>query len=152
MAFVLPLLVLILIGMAEFGIAFRDWLSITTATREGIRVGSAAGALVSVPIDDIQQLWVFKADANGNPTALRNRYRPANPADPPAILECSGGWVNLELSWPSVGRNVTTNNLDIMGVRVIFDHNWITNFPPFGGSTTWTDDAIMRLEPQVFGP
>ncbi len=168
MAFVLPLLVLLLIGMAEFGIAFRDWLSISTATRAGVRVGAAAGndvdadcfileaaagTLVSVPIDDIQEVWVFLSDSNGNPTGTRNMYRPGSTAVPGDLLVCSAGWVQLPASnWPSTGRNVSTNNLDIMGVRIIFNHNWITNFPPFGGTSTWTDDAIMRLEPQTFAP
>ncbi|MFQ5968224.1 MAG: TadE/TadG family type IV pilus assembly protein [Acidimicrobiia bacterium] len=167
MALALPLLVLVLVGMAEFGVAFRDWLSITTATREGIRVGSAAGndinadclileaaggALVSVPVGNIQELWIFKADSNGNPTGQRNIYRPANPSDPPALLQCNGGWYSVSNNWPSVNRNVQTGNLDIMGVRVTFRHNWITQFGQWVGSEVWTDDAIMRLEPQVFGP
>ena len=165
MALVLPLLVSLLIGMAEFGIGFRDWLSITTATREGVRVGAAAGndidadcfileasagALVSVPLEDVQELWIFKADNNGNPTGSKQRYRPSNPSDPVSILECNGGWVRTENNWPSTTRNVTTGNLDIMGIRVIFNHTWITNFGPFNGTATWTDDAIMRLEPQTF--
>jgi Flp pilus assembly protein TadG len=39
MAIVLPLLLMLVFGIAEFGIAFTQWQSLTNATREGARVG-----------------------------------------------------------------------------------------------------------------
>ena len=39
MAIVLPLLLMMLFGIGEFGIAFTRWQSLTNATREGARVG-----------------------------------------------------------------------------------------------------------------
>ncbi|MET1059025.1 MAG: TadE/TadG family type IV pilus assembly protein [Nocardioides sp.] len=41
-ALVLPILVLILFGIIEYSLVFRDSLSITSATRQGARVASAA--------------------------------------------------------------------------------------------------------------
>jgi hypothetical protein len=41
-ALVLPIVVLILFGIIEFSLVFRDSLSITSATRQGARVASAA--------------------------------------------------------------------------------------------------------------
>lgn len=163
MAMVLLLLVAIIIGIAELGIAFRDWLSVSTATRSGVRVATAigndveadcrileatAGALVSVPIENIEELWIFQADTDGNPIA-QQVYRPATDDDT-AILECSN-WVRLENGWPPSERKVGTDDLDIAGVRVDFTHEWITGFPPFIGTADFQDDAIMRMEPQFFG-
>jgi Flp pilus assembly protein TadG len=39
MVFVLPLLILILFGIAEFGLMFQRWLSLSNAVREGARYG-----------------------------------------------------------------------------------------------------------------
>ena len=77
-AFIISLvLVPLLIGTVEFGFAFRDWLSVSAATREGARVGSAAttrpnadclileataGALTAVDDDQVQQVWIFQTD------------------------------------------------------------------------------------------
>jgi Flp pilus assembly protein TadG len=41
MAIVLPLLLLLVFGIAEFGIAFGQWQTIANAAREGARVGVA---------------------------------------------------------------------------------------------------------------
>lgn len=39
MAIVLPLLLILVFAIGEFGIAYAQWLSLTNATREGARVG-----------------------------------------------------------------------------------------------------------------
>ena len=38
-AFVFPLMLLLLFGIGEFGIAFTQWNSLTNAAREGARMG-----------------------------------------------------------------------------------------------------------------
>ena len=166
MALVLLLLVGIVIGISELGIAFRDWLSVSTATRSGARVASAvgddvnadclileatAGALVSVPIDDIESLWIFQADTNGDPTGQQQVFRPGNVATPDEILVC-GNWLKNtgQSNWEHDERKVVADDLDIVGVRVNFTHHWVTNFPPFVGTADFQDDAIMRMEPQFF--
>lgn len=164
-AIVLPVLMLILIGLAEFGLGFRDMLTVNSASREGARVASAVGddssadcvaieaaaaALIGVDIDDVQQVWIFKADASGDPIpGVRQVYRPKTTADDAATLLCSAGWVQIENGYPPSTRSVVSSNLDLLGVRVIFTHKWATQFPPFTGQETWTADTIMRLEPQI---
>ena len=44
MAIVFPLLVLMIIGIIEIGVAFRDYLTVSAASREGARVAALAGA------------------------------------------------------------------------------------------------------------
>ncbi len=162
-AFVLPVLLLLLIGLAEFGVGFKDMLSVSSATREGARVASAigndaaadcviveaaAGSLSAVDVDDIQELWIFKAAADGSPTGSRQVYRPAIGTDDPSILVCTDGWVQMESGYMPASRGLTVGNLDLIGIRIIFDHDWITQVPPFSGTETWTDDTIMRMEPR----
>ncbi len=160
-AFIISLvLVPLLIGTVEFGFAFRDWLSVSAATREGARVGSAAttnsnadclileataGALTAVDDDQVQQVWIFQTDSSGAVGAKQN-YRPALPTDNPATLVC-GTWVQIENSYPPAGRDNVGTTVDFLGVRVLFNHDWITNFPGFSGTAAWQDDTIMRLEP-----
>lgn len=162
-AFVVPVMLLLVVGLAEFGLGFKDMLSVSSATREGARVASAIGndgaadcviveaaaaSLSGIDVDDVRELWVYKAAADGSPTGARQVYRPAVGTDDPAILVCSDGWVQLESGYPPAGRNITVGNLDLIGIRIIFDHTWATQVPPFTGSETWTDDTIMRMEPR----
>ena len=42
-ALILSLLLMLALGSVEWGLGLRDWLSVTAATREGARVGAAAG-------------------------------------------------------------------------------------------------------------
>src|SRR5690606_26523728 len=89
-----PLLVVLTIGIMELGMAFRDVLSVSSATRDGTRMLSALGrdptadctALVATAetlagVGDIQKLdriEIYKADPDGeqssNP-AHTNTYR-----------------------------------------------------------------------------
>jgi hypothetical protein len=47
MAFVLPLLCMLTFGIIEFGLAWGDKLTVQTAVRAGVRVGSADGTLAT---------------------------------------------------------------------------------------------------------
>ncbi|MDH3396779.1 MAG: pilus assembly protein [Acidimicrobiia bacterium] len=166
-ALVVGLLLLIVFGTIEMGLAFRDWLSMTSATREGVRVGTAAGthmdadcfvldalsgSLQAVPLDDIEQVWIFKADAFGAPAAFGTDMQVYQVAgDTPAdLLTCNTGWDRLIATYPPAVRQVQSSDLDLFGVRIVFNHNWVTNIGPFGGTVEWTDDAVMRMEPKQF--
>ena len=172
---VIPLLLALLIGIAEFGIAMRDWLTVTSATRAGARVGTAAGQdqqadlliLQSVEsamgigdIDDVTQVWIFLADEDGEPSSsicgancsLYVRSATACGWDPCPDIANGGSYPDSP--WLPADRRVTitaTEELDRMGVRIVFEHQWLSEFLGFG-TATWRDDAVMRMEPQQFGP
>jgi hypothetical protein len=42
------------------------------------------------------------------------------------------------------------DDLDIAGVRIVFDHSWITGFPPFSGTFTINEATVSRLEPEEY--
>lgn len=157
-------LVPLVIGTVEFGFALRDWLSVSSATREGARVGSAAGdhidadctileatagSLSAVENDQVQTVHIYESDENGT-VGLSQIYRPALPTDAPGSLYC-GTWYPIQTTWPSSNRDNQGAVRDWLGVRVSFDHPWVTNLLWFSGTATWADDAVMRLEPAIDG-
>ncbi|MGH3498727.1 MAG: TadE/TadG family type IV pilus assembly protein [Nocardioidaceae bacterium] len=91
-ALVTPVLFLILFGIIEFGFVFKDYLSVTSATRAGARTASAEPRVpgtsgiqyaqdaansflreaAALQMSNIQELWVYKADSNGYPVGVGN--------------------------------------------------------------------------------
>ena len=160
---VFMLLMMLSIGAFEFGMAFRDSLAVSSATREAARVGgavgdrasgdciileAAAGALNSISGNQVSQLWVFKTDTTGAVLANSNRYRPSQPTDNPASLVC-GTWFPLSLTWPETSRDIDGPVRDWLGVRIMYDHAWKTGFLWWNGSAAWREDAVMHLEPSI---
>ena len=161
-------LMMIAIGAFEYGMVFRDWLSVSVASREGARVAASAanygdadcvileatsGALQSLQSGDITEVHIYRSDSNGSypgtTSSYTRRYRPANPSDP-NLVACSSSlwsWVHLGSNWEPADRNNAGPNADWIGVRVEFDHVWLTNFLWWNGTVSFTDDSIFRMEP-----
>ena len=181
------LLFMLVFGIVEFGIAFRDRLTIANSTQTAARVGSALGnadeadlellksleqSLETLPnsgIGIVRYVDIYLANASGDPVGTCslvggdrcNRYRWA--PDPMATCDWDpcpdpdagyGGWV-----WAPEDRDVALPGLDVMGVEVVFAHEWVTGglvpLPDVSctgaaGSGCWHDTAVMRLEPLVF--
>ena len=191
MAIVLPILVLLVFGIIEFGIAFNKRLTIGNATQSAARVATAVAnneyaditalrtleqGLISLPNngrDVVKSVWIYKAAADGSPEAAGggnactstciNKY--AYYYDPDNPTACK--WTPCPdpdvppvdtYDWDPTDRNATVGNLDVLGVRVYFSHEWITGavpvldvtcaLPPVG---CWADTAVMRIEPQQLG-
>lgn len=167
-ALVASLLLVLALGTFEYGMMFRDWLSVTISAREGGRVaGSAAnhgdadciileaavGALQSLNSGRVTESHIYKSDENGSypganaPTI--HRYRPANPEDTDLMVCNTSEWVPLHIggSWHPSDRVDAEGEADWIGVRVVFEHDWLTNFLWWNGTVTFADDAIFRIEP-----
>jgi hypothetical protein len=164
---IVGLLVLIAMGAAEWGLGLRDWLGATAGTREGARVAASAGdtsgadcvilEATAGALQDINgavtEVWIYESDTAGTVGANRQRYRPRLPGDI-AQLACTD-WVWIELGWPEGGRDNDGANRDWVGVRVLFDHDWLTGFAWFSGSVCdrgasgncWAADTVMHIEP-----
>jgi Flp pilus assembly protein TadG len=161
MALIMPTLVLILIGIFESGMAFRDYLTASFAAREGARLVAFMGTRIDAdcvtvttmasnmtPTDfaRLQEIQIFKSNTNGT-QGLTNTFRFTG-LDP---LNCDHWSQNI--TWPSPSRQTTVGpglTLDIVGVRVISNHEWVTGFPPFRGSFTINENTIVRIEPEEF--
>jgi hypothetical protein len=167
-AIVMPLLLLLMIGILETGVAFYEYLTIERATLEGVRTASFTGSTMDADcstitnvveafpggfVDRIDRIEIFKADANGDQLpGATNIWRYTAGTDP---LDCAAGWNTTEL-WPATSRQTVAGTspgfppLDIIGVRIRLDREWITNFPPFTGAYRIDESSILRMEPEVF--
>lgn len=165
-AIVMPLLLLVVFGILEYGLVFRTSLSVSESTRAGARVavaqprvegyqtsGAAAvsGALAAsrIPGEDIELLVIYKADpATG---------RMVGGGDPETCaVEC---W---QFVWDDATREFrevdgprwdadsqsacgSESQTDYLGVYVRANYTFVTGF--FGESMTLTERSVMRLEP-----
>lgn len=92
-AILVPVLVLFVVGMLEFGFLMRDWLTVSSAVRDGARAGvngaangcysgsggtcvpvlaqtaadSVEKAVIGMPKSAVKSIWVYKANASGFP-------------------------------------------------------------------------------------
>ncbi len=174
-AVILPLLVVLLFGVVEMGLAFRSRLTVSSAVQSAARIGSVLGTdgqadfatLQAVTAglkgqfnpSDIVEVFIYRSDENGSFLAAEsNRYvydpsDPACPWDPCPLPGPSFEGYGAPSGWAPAARNTLMPNPDILGVRISFQHNWITSIMPFMSSPAlWTDDARLRLEPDLFGP
>jgi hypothetical protein len=166
---VFALLLTISLGAFEYGMAFRDWLSVSVAAREGARVAASAatygqadcvileataGALQSLNSGELKEVHIYRSDASGSypgaGSSYNRRYRPAVSGEP-GLIACTGGseWypISLGSNWDPNDRDNSGTNADWIGARVIFDHQWLTDFLWWSGTATYTDDAVFRMEP-----
>jgi hypothetical protein len=167
-AIVFPLLILIIMGILEIGLAFKDYLTVSYISREAARVGALAGddadadcaileAIGTVAtggdLARISSIQIFKADVNGAQGVTN--YAVFDGGDPSLCnvpAQPSDTWTINPIGWVATSRQtvVGVDPLDIIGVRIIMTHDWVTNFMPFRGSITIDESTITRLEPKVF--
>ena len=173
-AIIMPVLLLIVFGIFEFGLLFRDELTLAQSTRDGARAGSAYGndydadfkvmrtienASTAVPPELITRIVIFDpgpAEENGAPTDdckngiavvdVCNVYTPANWADTQRF-GCNDS-NDLDKFWCPADRRVQLGNVGYIGVWIEFVHPFVTGF--FGDDITLTDQTIMRIEPKEY--
>jgi hypothetical protein len=166
-AIVFPLLFLVIFAVVEFGLAFKDWLTVSHAAREGARAGATYGDDIAADyliLQDIgrhlgpasivvQDVKIYNAE---NGTGQEYDFTPG--------ANCAGSdccdWTpcpNPDLpsppyatpiGFPPTSRDVAIPGTSFLGVEVTYDHQWITGL--FGGTTTFTSTVEYHLEPQVF--
>jgi Flp pilus assembly protein TadG len=164
-AIVLPVLLLVVLGIIEYSSAYHDSSVTADSARAGGRVASAqalnpayatdaassvASALQTLPAAAPQEMWVYKANANGYPypagntsfttcstTCIKYRWLSASKQFDTANPSGSG--------WSAASQNVCTQPFDEIGIYVKIQHSFITNL--FGATVTLDDHAVFRLEP-----
>jgi hypothetical protein len=166
-AMVFIILLMLSLGAFEYGMAFRDWLSVSTATREGGRVAASAanyeeadcvvleatsGALQSFESGRIVAATIYRSSETGafpGTANLRVDYRPRVGSDTP-VPQCPF-WTKDPAGngqdWEPEDRVVPGADPHWIGVRLIFAHPWRTGFLWWDGEATWTDDAVFKIEP-----
>jgi len=163
-SFIFMMMMVLAIGSFEWGMGFRDRLAVSQAVREGARVGAAigddsqadclileasAGALSSIGGKEVKEVWIYKSSKTGVVSIERQRYRPKVGGDNPALLACGAGWYKIQQDWVPENRDVKGENRDWIGVRVVLDHQWKTNFLWWNGTVEWQESVVFHFEPQV---
>ena len=173
-ALVAPVLLLLIFGAFEYGMFFKDYLTVSNTTRTGARVGSAAGsgadadyqilqavkaAATALPggANSIQQISIYRAtSAGGGPSATCqtssssadkcNTYTAAAFAQPVTSFGCGAG--SIDSVWcPTTRVDSQALGPDYLGVWVKTTHGFVTKL--FGSSRTITDSVVMRVEPKM---
>lgn len=166
-AFIMPVILLIVFGILEFGLVFKNSLTVTSSTRSGARVtasmprttnyqqntaaavrGSLLNAMTS---SDIEYLSIYKADpVTGEPFDASDfesctvcyRY-----SWDPTASGGVGNWAYEGGTWPPLSQSACGDDAstDYVGVYVRTRHNYLTGF--FGSGLGLTAHTVMRLEP-----
>lgn len=160
MALVFPVLLFIMIATVEIGAAFRDYLAVNQAVREGVRTAAMAGDALTADCTVIEGLGPFLAPIAADVDSVQI-YRAVNGNQVPGqtntfrftgtdAANCTH-WTGT-VQWSPTARQVLMGNtpLDYIGVRIRMSRRWITGFPPFSGSYLIDEDAITRMEPEGF--
>lgn len=163
-AFVYPLLFLAIFAVVEYGLAFKDYLSVSHAARDGARAGATYGndqsadililrdvatTLGGIGIGEGVTVRIFDPIGGAGTTY---DYDPGfalgcdwNPCPDPAL---GPGPPYTVPSWDPVTRDIYAPFTDRLAVEVTYTHDWITGF--FFDTTDFTVEADFQIEPQVF--
>lgn len=162
-ALVFPVLMMIIMGIIEFGLAMSNLATTGAATRAGSRtaviysrqagyntqaVAAVQATLTSVNNATPVSMWIYRVDptsTNGSPVGF------------PTFANCTTDCIQYTWSgsaWSQTGGNGWSANtmnacvapLDQLAVRVRVRHEFISGL--FGANITLTDHTVMRLEPQ----
>jgi hypothetical protein len=168
-AIVTPLLFMLVFGIIEFGLLFKDYLTVANATRTGARVAAQVGASPTadhailqavkggsgaMDPGKIQRVVVYKASGfdgdvpeackTGSQAGVCNSYTGADLSRPVGDFGCGAG--EPDASWCPTSRNdQQTDPPDYVGIWIKANHDYFTGF--FGSSRTFSDQTVMRIEP-----
>ena len=172
-AILAPVLILLIFGALEYGLLFKDYLSISNTTRAGARVGSAAGsgadtdwqilqavktAAAALPsgANSLDAIVVYRSSATGGappatcltgPSAASgcNRYVQADLTRPVTDFGCAAA--SPDRYWcPTTRSDSQSAGPDYVGVWVQTTHGFVTKL--FGTSRALRDSVTMRIEPK----
>ncbi len=159
-ALILPIFLMLVFGIIEFGFAFKDWLAVTSSVRAGARIASAEPRTASFAQDAANQvahegaaldlrkvtaLWVYEANVDGTPTG--------GPTCASACVKFT--WNNVSRTfvkqagtdWLSTAQNACPqdNGHDSVGVYLATKNTSITGW--FLDDVTLSSRTVMSLEP-----
>lgn len=162
-ALITPVLIFLVFGMIDFGMLFKDYLAVTSASRAGVRIASAEprqatfaqdaanqvlkeGGALNEP--DITSVWVYKAGTNGYPSG-RSDFAACSVCVKFTPLVVGGVWTMKQQSntWPATTQNACSGdvNRDSIGVYVKYAHEATVGL--FFDTFDLQDYSVMSLEP-----
>ena len=150
-ALILPVFIVILLSLLDFGLAFSHNLTLEYSTREGARTGAALGKGKSpslpctsvdnyvmaavqrvlkapgstVNLDDIGEVRIYKAGANGGEIGAVNVWK-YNAGTRPTVDGQVLDFGLISTSWSACDRSSATPNPDSIGVSITYQYHFIT--------------------------
>jgi Flp pilus assembly protein TadG len=175
-ALILPLFMLLLMAIIEFGFLFNSFLAINFASREASLVAAEAGTMgqadclildaieksVTAPSDAalITEVRIYRANRAGTMTGDINRYQrtgattctlPSGEMQVPYEPIGAPGYLPGDRCNRLAGCPANPTGVDQIGVEVSYAYGWHTPlgsvFGGSGGSTNLTNRNVMRMEP-----
>lgn len=165
-ALIVVLLLTLIFGIVEFGLAFRDRLTVANATQASARVVATMGAdeqadffalqalaadletLPSAGVQIVNAVDIYLANGSGDPLGdcgsgdRCNRYyytpHPSGGCDWTPCPDHDAGYSGWP--WPPEIREVSLPTLDVVGVELHFSHDWLTDFIPLSDLSCTADD------------
>lgn len=163
-ALTLPIFVLLMMGVLEFGFLYNNILTVQYAARQGVSAAAQAGGVdgadcsilkaveraLTAPIDKsrVTSVKIYKSDANGDPiVGAINEYVRVGTLDCPGSETEPYSLVGSEGYAQADRHDSLAEGLDVVGVRIGYLYAGIT---PIGSGRTWpvSDGASLRMEPK----
>jgi Flp pilus assembly protein TadG len=175
-AMLMPILVLLVIGLMEFSLVWNSRNTVLFASRDGSMLAAEGGSLAGTDCvvlrrieSDVvspstalrlQQVSIYWSDSNGNQIGTNQNvylrggstsctYPDGSTITVPYTLTTAAYPESARCSvLAGCGGSHTT--VDTIGVRVTYQHFWVTSFVRLAGpSVTFTEATITRAEPQL---
>jgi Flp pilus assembly protein TadG len=137
-ALALPLLLVVLAGIVDFGFAFQRYEVITNAAREGARLATLPGYQDATLVENRVRQYVQQGLAV-NTTTLDIAMPVGNVTTQFVPVSVSTGTGNVDVDTAIVTVNYSHNFLLLGPVMSLINANW-------GGSITLTATSQMRIE------
>ena len=164
----IPVFLLILLGMLEFGFAFSHHLTMEYSTREGARTGASlangsaqvdcnivddqvvaavqrvlTGTGSQVALGQIGEIHIYRAGTAGQELNPVNVWRPGGG---PTVDGVQLQFQNVSSGWNACSRKNTTvstsDRVDSIGVSITYDYDFVT---PLGSLMGIVGDAQMHM-------
>ena len=161
-ALVTPLFILLLFGIIEFGMFFKDYLAVSSASRAGVRIASAEPRMATFADDaaaavlregsalkptSIKEVCVYKSDANGYPVGGSSAFTSCTSCVQYRYDAATDTMKEYSDSWPATSHNACADDVahDSVGVFIRYSYSSVTGL--IFKSTDITDHTVMRFEP-----
>ena len=174
---VLPVLVLLIVGLMEFSLVWNSRNTVLFASRDGSMIAAEGGSLdgtdcvilqrvendVVSPSSTLRilEISIYWSDRNGNQIGTNQNiytrgggstsctYPDGTTITVPYRLT-TGNYLESSRCSVLAGCGGSHTTVDTIGVRVTYQHFWVTSFVRFAGpSVTFTESSITRAEPQL---
>jgi Flp pilus assembly protein TadG len=175
-ALILPALLLLLLGLVEFSFVLNSRNTVLFASRDGSMLAAEGGNLTGTdcvvlkriesdvvsPATSlrVQTVQIYWSDRNGDQIGANQNvytrggttsctYADGTTITVPYTLT-TGGYLESARCDVLAGCGGSHTTVDTIGVRVTYQHFWLTSFARLTGSgVTFTEASITRAEPQL---